>query len=79
MTPVPSSAHLLEDRSKTGLLEMVICRQGLKQPALGHRREGNTVRQGPGFVRPSSEQVEAGPVYSLLIPDDVEKWVREQL
>ena len=35
---------LFEDGPKTGLLEIVVCRQGFSQAAFGHYGKGDTVR-----------------------------------
>src|SRR5947209_5070799 len=68
--------QLFEDGSKTGLLEMVVRRQGLGQPTLGHHSERDTVRQGPAFVPAAGKEVEASLVYGRDISDHIKQRVR---
>ena len=64
-------ATLREDGPKSGLLEMVVRRQGVGQPTFRHDSERDAVRQGPGFVRAGGEQVEAGLVHGRDVPYDI--------
>jgi len=41
---------LTQERSESGLLEMVVAGQGVGEAALGHDDEGNAVGQAPGLV-----------------------------
>jgi len=52
--------QLFEDRSKAGLLEMMIRCEGFRQPSLSHHSKRDAVRQMPRLVGSRGEKIEAG-------------------